>query len=204
MSDTPKAICKNCKHSRIQPFRSYLTYKVCWCTIQSPKKTFDYSTGEQRYKKMVLCRKLNKDGNCEHYESKGREAMSDMEYKTVVRLPLPNLDGLSTTEVLKFFREKIGEPSDVDELDGKVEGFYYEDGEYRPIYDHETKRWAIDKVLAEEDESQEKDPIPMTVHKLANIEANMQIKFGTRNKVFFLSYSWYNGENEPVIIDPNE
>jgi hypothetical protein len=127
-----------------------------------------------------------------------------MEYKTVVRLPLPALDGKTDVEALEFFRKKIGEPTYADTPDENGGMFFeYEDGTYRPVYDCEVKRWGVDKVLAHETE----EPvffIRMTTTRLVEVEREMRDKFDTHGNVFFLSYSWYNGVDEPITVHSEE
>ena len=127
--------------------------------------------------------------------------MSEMEYKTVVRLPIPQLDGKSYDEALPFFKKTVGEPSNETTFDGEVDWFDYEDKPYEPVYDYETGRWGVDKVLVREWTEQEKDLVAMTVAKLREIEQEMQRKFDVWEDVFLLPYSWYNGVDEPIIMD---
>ena len=63
-------ICKNCVHCRSQVSGAYpiSTFEpVFWCAALSPKGKRDFVTGEPLYKKHLLCRKLNKEGKCEHF-----------------------------------------------------------------------------------------------------------------------------------------
>lgn len=79
--------------------------------------------------------------------------------KVAFRFPLPELDGKDPGEVLPFYRKIIGEPEEIDEYEGVVQGFYYTSLPYveqnptafhdfvRPVQSLDTKQWGAEVVL---------------------------------------------------------
>jgi hypothetical protein len=130
--------------------------------------------------------------------------MSCNETKVVLRAEFPRLKGKTRQEVYPFYLELLGEPTDKDEWDGVVEYFSYE-GKYQPAYDHDSKRWGIDLVLHHESDyntyiNMETNGLTLDeFHKLAH---EMSIKFEVdKYKIRLISYTWYNGSDEPIQFD---
>jgi len=130
--------------------------------------------------------------------------MSCMESKVVLRAELPELKGKSRNEVYPVFVNLIGEADDIDEYEGEIEYFQYE-GEIQPVYDYDSKRWGIDHVLHHE--SDYRTYIKMKSNGLSlkefdELASQMEEKFGIdKSKVRLISYSWYNGGDEPINFD---
>lgn len=124
--------------------------------------------------------------------------------KTVLRAEFPHLKGKAVHEVYPFYVNLLGEPDEVDKWDGEVEHFEYE-GKYQPIRDYDTERWGIDLVLHHETDY--RTYIQMETNGLSLGEFNqladeMSKKFSVdKEKVRLISYTWYNGSDEPVKFD---
>ncbi|MBG9549752.1 hypothetical protein [Cytobacillus firmus] len=130
--------------------------------------------------------------------------MSCNEKKVVLRAEFPQLQGKNRTEVFPFYKEILGVPSELDEYEGEVEYFEYE-GKYQSAYDYNNKRWGIDWVLHHE--SDYKTYIEMRTNGVSlgdfeKMASAMSQIFGVdKSKVRLISYTWYNGVDEPIKFD---
>ncbi|MGG1659486.1 hypothetical protein [Brevibacillus sp. NRS-1366] len=127
--------------------------------------------------------------------------MSHMEYKTVIRVALPELEGLDHNQALPFFKEKVGEPKHLDEWDGVVEWFTYDDkpNTYCPVESLEGKyKWGIDYVLMHSD-GYDYNTLDISLSELERYIDLLVQKFSVKKEdCRLLSYSWYNGGDEPI------
>lgn len=130
--------------------------------------------------------------------------MSCNESKIVLRAEFPQLKGKNRTEVFPFYKDILGEPSELEEYEGEIQYFEYE-GKFLPAYDFNKKRWGIDLVL-----HHQSDYKTFIKHKsnglsLGEFEAlanSMSQLFGVdKSKVRLISYTWYNGVDEPVTFE---
>lgn len=128
--------------------------------------------------------------------------MSCMESKLVFRCELPELYGMSYEEVLPYFTERIGNPSYIDENDGVINYFEYE-GNLQPVYDYDNNVWGIDYIAGQVDENKHDDlRISLSVHEIEMIFAELFGCFSiNEDDVRLVSYSWYNGADEPISFD---
>lgn len=130
--------------------------------------------------------------------------MSCNEYKTVLRSEIPQLKGKTYNEVYPFFVELLGEPDEKDEWDGEIEYFYY-GGKYKPVYDYDTERWGIDLTLHHASDYKtyiQMETNGLTLGEFKSLAYEMSQKFGIdENKVRLISYSWYNGADEPIKFE---
>lgn len=130
--------------------------------------------------------------------------MSCNESKTVLRAEFPKLKGKTRQEVYPFFLNLLGKPEEVDEYDGVVEYFYYE-GKHQPVYDYDSKRWGIDLVLHHESDYKtyiEMESNGLTLDEFNKLAHDMSLKFEIdKYKVRLISYTWYNGADEPIKFE---
>ena len=142
--------------------------------------------------------------------------MSTNVTKVVYRFPIDQLKGATQAEALAYFREQIGEPSDCDEYDGVVEGFYYDlpngKGEYpfedwvKPV--HEGPDWGVEVVLGYSQDGMGKGLDSSVVYGKGISTKGYDAEFLALGflqedianaKVH--AYTWYNGVDEPVTFD---
>ena len=136
--------------------------------------------------------------------------MRSNEFKSGFRVNLEFLRGKNKEEALQYFRSILGEPSDIEEYEGKVEYFRY-DGEYQPLkeYSYGTYKtkddgWFVDKIICEGCDGEDLgfyvkiDYIQKTVSELME-------KFKVEEKdIMIFSYTWYNGSDEPRLMQPRK
>lgn len=129
--------------------------------------------------------------------------MSHTENKIVLRAEFPQLHGKSVTDVYPFYREILGEPSEMDEYEGEV--FYFKHaGKYQAAHDYNNNRWGVDLVLHHKSDYTtyvgmksnglslgEFDQLANTMPQMFEID---------KSKVRLISYTWYNGGDEPIAF----
>jgi hypothetical protein len=134
--------------------------------------------------------------------------MSFNETKTVVRVEIPELYGKSKTELYYYFKSILGESSYVDEWEGEVEYFSYDEEEFEIVpvhqYNRETEsnvgKVGVDYILSyKTDYYAGKGKDGFTFKELNEIGQILEDKFGIdpENCKLF-SYTWYNGADEPI------
>jgi hypothetical protein len=127
--------------------------------------------------------------------------MSCNETKIVLRAEFPHLHGKSRKEVYPFYQDILGEPNEVDEYDGEVDYFRYE-GKYQPVHDYDNDRWGIDLILHHESDYKtyiEMNSNGLSLSEFDQLASSMSQVFGVdRKNVRLLSYTWYNGSDEPI------
>ena len=125
--------------------------------------------------------------------------MSDLESRMVIRGRVRSLDKATDEQALLFFRDKLGEPDELDEYDGYV-WFQYDRNkhEYTPI--HCKGGWAIDYNI--KDLGDQYHPhFFIDFQTLKEITIKMRDKFNILlNDISFQSYTWYNGVDEPRYL----
>lgn len=128
--------------------------------------------------------------------------MSCMESKLVFRCELPELHGMSHGEVLPYFAERMGDPSYIAENDGVINYFEYE-GNLQPVYDYDNNIWGIDYIAGQVNENEYEDLyISLSMGEIEMIFAELYGLFGVNeDDVRLVSYSWYNGADEPISFD---
>jgi hypothetical protein len=124
--------------------------------------------------------------------------------KIVLRAEFPHLQGKSRNEVYPFYLDILGEPSDIDEYDGKVDYFEYE-GKYQPVHDYDNDRWGIDLILHHESDYKtyiEMNSNGLTLDEFNKLANSMSQAFCVdKYKIRIISYSWYSGADEPIRFD---
>ncbi|OPH61847.1 hypothetical protein BC351_00985 [Paenibacillus ferrarius] len=126
--------------------------------------------------------------------------MSCNETKTVLRAEIEELRSNKYNEAYMFFRGLgFREPDDIDGNDESVEWFYYKEkvGEVVPVYDYDEKRWGVDLVLGHSTDYDDSHSISTTLQELQIKINELSERFGNRNWKF-VSYTWYNGSDEPI------
>lgn len=130
--------------------------------------------------------------------------MSCNESKTVLRAEFPQLQGKTRNEAFLFYKEILGEPTEVDEYDGEVEFFTYE-GKYQPVYDYDKERWGIDLVLHHESDYNvyiANDMNGLSLEEFEKLANEMSQTFGVeKSKIRLMSYTWYNGVDERIYFE---
>lgn len=133
--------------------------------------------------------------------------MSYNESKTVLRAEIPMLRGKSIHEAYEYFSPLLGKPDDVDEWDGKVELFRYMNSkhDYVPVEKHVSgktndTRWGVDYILAyANDYGDKKGKANHSLKELQSIAEEMAKKFEINpENCRLVSYTWYNGSEEPI------
>ena len=129
--------------------------------------------------------------------------MSCMESKTVLRAEFPELEGKTITEVYPFYKSILGEADELEDYDGEVEYFSYK-GQYKPAYRYENAKWGIDRILHHESDYKtyiEMKENGLSLSEFEDMANEMSVKFGVdKLKVRLISYSWYNGGDEPIVF----
>jgi len=130
--------------------------------------------------------------------------MSCNESKTVLRAEFPQLQGKTTNEVYPFYLEILGKPNEIDEYDDEVGYFSYE-GKYQPAYDYDSKKWGIDLVLHHESDYNtyiKQETNGLSLKEFDTLAKSMTDVFGVdKDKVRLISYTWYNGSEEPISFE---
>jgi hypothetical protein len=126
--------------------------------------------------------------------------MSFTEYKTVVRAKIKELNGADTRTALDFFKERIGEPEEIDEFDGEIEWFRYKDdaGCFTPV--SRNKEWGIDFVIAHSN-AYNGDPqdVNLSLEEIEEYMKRLVLRIGVNlSDCRLVIYSWYNGVDEPI------
>lgn len=135
--------------------------------------------------------------------------MSGMVYKSVLRAEIKELRGKGRTEAFAFFRPLLGEPEDIEVYEGEVEYFAYEEKAEALVPVQELsnrsngeKRWGVDYVLSYSREDNEGEDSIVSLASLNEISLELTKKFGIEpSSVRVLSYSWYNGGDEPILFE---
>lgn len=130
--------------------------------------------------------------------------MSTNVAKSSIRLYLPCLDGKSHGEALEYFKNKIGDTDDVDQYDGKVFYFTYDDADhpFRPVSD--GNYWGVEIILSEERDYENPD-LNISITTLQDQIQNLLDKFAedaNPDNISVHGYVWYNGTDEPIVF-PN-
>ncbi len=116
-----------------------------------------------------------------------------------VRAKLPELANKSYAEVLPFFRDKCGEPTVFcDEDDWCYDG----DGHILPVRCDDTNGWGVEWLLVD-DLPHKCEPANIAFNYLEQIRARILEEFPTATDFMVCSYTWYNGTDEPVSLEPN-
>jgi hypothetical protein len=128
--------------------------------------------------------------------------MSYTEYKTVIRTKIDGLKNKSKNEVYEFFKSVIGEAKEVDEYDGKIDYFHYDDdaGMLCPVQNYRTKQWGVDYVLAHgSDYNGSPSDVNLSLRDIKKHCNMLTTRFGVKeSNCKLVSYSWYNGGDEPI------
>ncbi|GIN55043.1 MULTISPECIES: hypothetical protein [Bacillus subtilis group] len=132
------------------------------------------------------------------------------ESKTVLRAEIPHLKGVDTTEAYKYFKRLLGEADDFDEWEdeNEIDYFVYEAlfHKYVPVAsygDGDMIIWGIDCILAyKDDHGNCKGKDIYSLAELKSYAEEMAKKFDVNpDKVKLLSYTWYNGVEEPIRFE---
>ncbi len=116
-----------------------------------------------------------------------------------IRGRIPEMDGKTESEVLTMFREKLGEPDEIDEFNGKIDRFEYtpEKHDFVSVFNYDNKEWGIQKVLVKGPPF-EVDDTNIDVDEILVIKERMQKLFPTITRVTVAVYTYYNGTDEPI------
>lgn len=127
--------------------------------------------------------------------------MSDNETKTVLRAEIKDMREFSYNEAYRYFINKGFKPADdIDEYDGVVEWFSYDEkeGEVIPVYDYEKIRWGIELIIAKSDDYNSYHNVSTDLKSLSAKINELNEKYGDDLEWKFKSYTWYNGADEPI------
>nr|WP_156736351.1 hypothetical protein [Mycobacterium sp. E3298] len=127
--------------------------------------------------------------------------MSHTEYKTVIRAKIEGLEGKSKNEVYEFFKDILGEAKWIDEYDGEIERFSYEDkpGNFVAIQEYKSKQWGVDYILAHGSDYSDGSDVNLSMEEIGGCCRLLNEKFGVKeSECRLVSYSWYNGGDEPI------
>lgn len=133
--------------------------------------------------------------------------MSHHESKCGIRANIKSLRGKNTNEAYEYFRSILGEPDDIDEYEGIIEGFYYK-REYRPDKEYSCGNtsddgWFVDRIISSGNSYDGQSKLYLPLHLLNQMVREMIEKFGVEeDDIMIFSYSWYNGSDEPRHIVP--
>lgn len=130
--------------------------------------------------------------------------------KTTLRAEILSLRGKSISEAYAFFRQRVGEPDDIDHDEGIVDFFVYE-GEnhrYAPVKglsdkSGEENRWGIETVLTYENgDGKEFGKEVHTLQELSAIGKEFVEVFGAKEEdIRLYSYTYYTGADEPIKFE---
>jgi hypothetical protein len=130
--------------------------------------------------------------------------MSCDEFKTVIRAELKELEGKSKNAVYDYFKNLIGEAEDVDAYDdGIIEWFNYGDdaGNFCPVQSYKNKQWGVDYVLSHTDDYGDRSKVNLSIEEIKDYCKLLIDKFGVKESdCKLVSYSWYNGSDEPIVF----
>ena len=130
--------------------------------------------------------------------------MSCMESKFALRAEIKELEGASYHDAYNYFINKLGEPSEVEDWEDKIEFFTYDKNEHDivPILDYSTKRWGIDYLLQYSyDGEMIKGLRSFSINDLLSKMKILEEKFNvSTDEISIVNYEWYNGSDEPVHI----
>jgi hypothetical protein len=131
--------------------------------------------------------------------------MSYNETKAVLRVEIPELKGKSYNELYQYFKDKIGEPSDVYKDGDYVEWFAYDERlcDIVPVIQYSTKRVGVDYILSySTDFEEDHRKSSYTLEELNKYATILAEKFGVEpNKCRLFFYTWYNGADEPIEFE---
>lgn len=139
--------------------------------------------------------------------------MSCNESKTVLRAEIPSLRGKDRGEVYKYFKPIIGEADDVDEFEGIIDYFHYDERnhDFVPVFEMSYGRGRDDKVGVdyilkyENDYGFRRGKVNHSIGELKKLSEMVGEKFNVSpDTVRIVSYTWYNGSDEPIIFGDNE
>jgi len=130
--------------------------------------------------------------------------MSTMEYKVCLRVALPGIK--NKQEHHKWFVEHVGEPTSVEEYNGKIEYFTYRyDDNYKPIPHtgpflspcDDDGIYGVEMVISwTKDEG---EMVELSKEKLDILFSGMEALPGIGGTIKLHSYSWYNGGAHDVV-----
>lgn len=129
--------------------------------------------------------------------------MSDDRITTSLRLEIPSLEGKSSREAYEYFKPILGE---ADELYDKPNYFsFYYNGEFQPRKElsgkSESKRWVVDLVI-KTGLAYDGNDLYISTQRLRQLTFKLSQKFGlSESNVFLASYLWYDGSDEPIMVD---
>lgn len=135
--------------------------------------------------------------------------MSCQEYKTVIRARVP-LRTKDKHKAYLFFKDKLGEPTEVDYSDKEntiVDYFDYDSScKFVPIidyYEHEYQ-YYVDYIIKHNYGYSEKiDRGNLSISEVYKISQELAILFNIDidQDIKQISYDWYNGTDEPADFD---
>lgn len=129
--------------------------------------------------------------------------MSDSRITTSLRLEIPSLEGKSDREAYEYFKPILGE---ADELYDEPNYFsFYYNGEFQPRKESsgrsESKRWVVDLVIKTR-LAYEGNDLYISTQRLRQLTFKLAQKFGfSESNVILASYLWYDGVDEPIMVD---
>jgi hypothetical protein len=115
------------------------------------------------------------------------------------------LKGKSYNELYQYFKDKIGEPSDVYKDGDYVEWFAYDERlcDIVPVIQYSTKLVGVDYILSySTDFEEDHRKSSYTLEELNKYATILTEKFGVEpNKCRLFFYTWYNGADEPIEFE---
>ena len=125
--------------------------------------------------------------------------MSDNVFKVCVRGRIPELDGKTFSEVFPIFKEKFGNPIDV-EIDhtDEIADFGNSLDVIVPVYNYDDKQWGLEKTILR---GEWDDEVNINVEEIMNIKKEMQNFFPSISKVILSAFMWRTSVEEPVTFE---
>jgi len=137
-----------------------------------------------------------------------------------IRARISQLNDADQATALEFFRPLLGEPEELYEQNGQVESFYYEvtkgfgdnevrQREYEAVrefnYENNSQSgWGIQKMFVS-GRQEEITEAYLSIGFIQEEAQKMAEKFGLDiSDIFVYSYTWYNGVDEPKVLDAND
>lgn len=128
--------------------------------------------------------------------------MRCMESKMVLRVEIESLKGNTYDDAYGFFKAILGEADEVEEWEGNIEFFSYDESKhtYIPVLQYNEKRWGIDYILDYHyDGNRRNGKSSYTLTEITCLtEEIIRVFSVSKDDVKLVSYEWYNGSDEPV------
>lgn len=128
--------------------------------------------------------------------------MNCMESKMALRVEIESLKGNSYDDAYAYFKAFLGEADDLEEWEGKIEYFNYDESKHEivPALQYKGVRWGIDYILDYHYDGERKNgKSSYSMSEIAAMVKKISIMLNVScDNIKLVSYEWYNGGDEPV------